>query len=89
VTAVLMDSVIAQGLWCEICDWTLWSGTNLEQHNLGLVHRTLLEAVARLPPGKFQDFRVAVTLRSHKKSKFGLKRELLGVASQVSFFLKS
>ncbi len=81
VTAILMDSVIAQSLWCEICDWTLRLGKNLEQHNSGLVHRTLLEAVPQLPPGKFQDFRDAVTLSSRKKSKFGFKRELLGVAS--------
>jgi hypothetical protein len=81
-----MDSVIAQGLWCEICDWTLRPSTNLEQHNSGLVHRTLLEAMARLSPGKFQDFRDVVTLSRRKKSKFGLKRELLGAASYVSFF---
>jgi hypothetical protein len=56
VTAVFMDSVIAQGLWCEICDWALRLGTNLEQHNSGLVHRTLFEAVTRLPPIKFQEF---------------------------------
>ncbi len=76
-----MDSGIAQGLWCEICDWTLRSGTNLEQYYSGLMHQTLLEVVAQLPPGKFQDFRDAVTLNSCKKKKFGLKRELLGVAS--------
>jgi hypothetical protein len=52
-----MDPVIAQGLWCEICDWTFRLGTNLEQHNLKLVHRTLLEAVARLALVKFQEFR--------------------------------
>jgi hypothetical protein len=82
---ILMDSAIAQRIWCEICDWTLRPGTSLEQHNFGLVHRTLLEAVARLPPGKFQDFRDAVTLSSCKKKKFGLKRELRRATSQVSF----
>ncbi len=87
VTAVFMDSVITQGLWCEICDWALRPGTNLEQHNSGLVHRTLLEAVARLAPVKFQEFRDEVTLNGRKKSKFGLQRELLGATSQVSFFL--
>jgi hypothetical protein len=81
-----MDSVIAQGLWCEICDWSLRSGTNLEQHNSGLVHRTLLKAVARLPPSKFQDFKDVVTLSNRKKSKFGLKRELLGGYILGEFF---
>jgi len=82
-----MDSRIAQGIWCEICDWTLQPGTNLEQHNSRLVHRTLLDAVARLAPGKFLEFRDAVTSRSRKKSKFALKRELRKAAAQVSFFL--
>jgi hypothetical protein len=81
-----MDSTIAQGIWYEVCDWTLRPGTSLEQHNSGLVHRTLLEAVARLPPDKFMEFRDAITLSSRKKSKFGLKRELQKAASQVSFF---
>jgi hypothetical protein len=81
-----MDSRIAQGIWCEICDWTLRPGTSLEQHNSGLVHRTLLDAVAQLAPGKFLEFRDAVTSSSRKKSKFGLKRELRKAASQVSFF---
>jgi hypothetical protein len=76
MTIVLMDSTIAQGIWCEVCDWTFRPSTSLEQHNSGLVHRTLLEAIARLPPGKFLEFKDAVTLSSHKKNKFGLKREL-------------
>jgi len=84
---VLMDSRIAQGIWCEICDWTLRPGTSLEQHNSKLVHRTLFDAVAWLAPGKFLEFRDAVTSSSRKKSKFGLKRELWKAASQVSFFL--
>jgi hypothetical protein len=87
MTVVLMDSRIAQGIWCEICDWTLRPGTSLEQHNSGLVHRTLLDAITRLAPGKFLEFRDAVTSNSRKKSKFGLKRELRKAASQVSFFL--
>jgi hypothetical protein len=51
------------------------------------MHQTLLEAVARLALAKFQEFRDEVTLNGHKKSKFGLQRELLGATSQVSFFL--
>jgi hypothetical protein len=50
------------------------------------VHRTLLDAVARLAPGKFLEFRDAVTSSSRKKSKFALKRELQKAAAQVSFF---
>ncbi len=83
---VLMDSRIAQGIWCEICDWTLRSRTSLEEHNSGLVHRTLLDAVARLALDKFLEFRDAVISSSRKKSKFALKRELRKAASQVSFF---
>ncbi len=86
MTGVLMNSRIAQGIWCEICDWTLQPGTNLEQHNSGLVHRTLLDAVVRLTLGKFLEFRDAVTSSSRKKSKFALKRELRKAAAQVSFF---
>jgi hypothetical protein len=81
-----MDSRIAQGIWCEICDWTLRSRTSLEEHNSGLVHRTLLDAVARLALDKFLEFRDAVISSSRKKSKFALKRELRKAASQVSFF---
>jgi len=81
-----MDLRIAQGIWCEICDWTLRPGTSLEQHNSGLVHRTLLDAVARLAPGKFLEFRDAMTSNSRKKNKFGFKQELRKAASQVSFF---
>jgi hypothetical protein len=77
-----MDSRIAQGIWCEICDWILRTGTSLEQHNSELVHRTLLDAVARLAPCKFLEFRDAVTSNSRKKSKFGLKQELRKAASQ-------
>jgi hypothetical protein len=58
----------------------------LEQHNSGLVHRTLLDAVARLAPGKFLEFRDAMTSNSRKKSKFALKRELRKAAAQVNFF---
>jgi hypothetical protein len=87
MTTIFMDSVITQGLWCEICDWALRPGTNLEQHNSGLVHGTLLEAVARLALVKFQEFKDEVTLNGRKKSKFGLQRELLGDTSQVSLFL--
>ncbi len=81
-----MDSRIAQGIWCEICDWTLLPGTCLEEHNSGLVHRTLLDAVARLAPDKFLEFRDAMISTSRKKSKFALKRDLRKAASQVSFF---
>ncbi len=58
----------------------------MEQHNSGLVHQTLLDAIARLAPDKFLEFRDAVTSSSRKKSKLGLKRELRKAASQVSFF---
>jgi hypothetical protein len=81
-----MGSRIAQGIWCEICDWTLRSRTSLEEHNSGLVHRTLFDAVARLALDKFLEFRDAVISTSRKKSKFALKRELRKAASQVSFF---
>ncbi len=86
MTVVFMDSRIAQGIWCKICNWTFQPGTNLEQHNSGLVHRTLLDAVARLAPGKFLEFKDAVTSNSRKKSKFALKQELRKAAAQVSFF---
>jgi len=81
-----MDSKIAQGILCEICDWTLLSGLCLEEHNSGLVHRTLLDAVMWLAPDKFLEFRDAMISSSRKKSKYALKRELRKVASQVNFF---
>jgi len=83
---VLMDSRIAQEILCEICDWTLLPGSCLEKHNSGLVHRTLLDAIAWLAPDKFLEFRDAVISSSCKKSKYALKWELRKVASQVSFF---
>ncbi len=86
MTVVFMDSRIARGIFCEVCDWTLLPGSSLEEHNSGLVHRTLLDALARLAPDKFLEFRNAVISRSRKKSKYALKRELRKAASQVSFF---
>ncbi len=81
-----MDSRIAQGILCEICDWTLLPSSCLEEHNSGLVHRTLFDAVARLAPDKFLEFRDAMISSSRKKSKYALKWELRKAASQVSFF---
>jgi hypothetical protein len=52
-TVGAMDSVLALGHRCEVCDWTLRPGTDLEQHNSGLVHRTLLDAFERLTPDMF------------------------------------
>lgn len=75
-TAGAMDSVAAQGHRCEICAWTLRPGTDLEQDNSGLVHRTLLDAFARLTPDKFQGFRDAVISKGRSRGKFQLKREL-------------
>jgi hypothetical protein len=87
VTAVAMDSVAAQAHRCEVCAWTLRPGTDLEQHNTGLIHRTLMEAFARLTADKFQEFRDAVILNGRKKGKSRLKQELRGAASsQVSLF---
>ncbi len=73
MTVVLMDSRISQGILCEICDWTLLPGSCLEEHNSGLVHQTLFDAVARLAPDKFLEFRDVVISSSRKKSKYALK----------------
>jgi hypothetical protein len=81
-----MDSRIAQGIRCEICDWTLLPGSPLEEHNSGLVHQTLLDAVVQLAPDKFLEFKDAMISSSRKKSKYAFKRELRKAASQVSFF---
>jgi len=83
---VLMDSRIAQGILCEICDWTFLPGSCLEEHNSRLVHRTLLDAIAQLAPDKFLEFRDAVISNSRKKSKYAFKWELRKAASQVNFF---
>jgi hypothetical protein len=74
----------AEGHRCEICAWTLRAGTDLEQHNSGLIHRTLLEAFARLTPERFEGFRDSVILKGSKRKgskrgkggKFCLKQEL-------------
>jgi len=86
VTTVAMDLVATQGPRCEICAWTLRSSTDFEQHNLGLIHRTLLEAFGRLTFNKFQGFRDAVILNGRKRSKFQFKQELRGAALHVSLF---
>jgi len=80
MTTVTMDSVATQGLKCEICAWTFRLGTDLEQHNLGLVHQTLLEAFRRWTLDKFQAFRNTVILNGCKKNKLHLKQELRGAA---------
>jgi hypothetical protein len=41
---------------------------DLEQHNSELIHRTLLKAIARLTPDKFQEFRDALILNSRKRN---------------------
>jgi hypothetical protein len=73
MTAVAM---VAKGHRCDICAWTLLPGTDLEQHNSGLVHRTLLDAFARLTPEEFNGFRDTVISNCRKKGKFRLKQEL-------------
>ncbi len=82
-TVGAMDSVPARGHRCEVCDWTFRPGTDLEQHNSGLVHRTLLDAFERLTPDRFQAFRDAVISTARTRGKYQLKRELRA-APQVS-----
>jgi len=54
LTAVAMAT---EGYQCDICAWTLQPGTDVEQHNSGLLHWTLLDAFARLTPKEFGRFR--------------------------------
>ncbi len=49
-------AMVVEGHRCDTCAWTLWLGTDLEQHNFGLVHQTLLDAFARLTPEEFKAF---------------------------------
>jgi len=55
-TVGAMDSVPTRGHRCEVCNWTLRPGTDFEQHNSRLVHRTLFDAFEHLTPDKFQTF---------------------------------
>jgi len=83
LTAVAMAT---EGHRCDICAWTLRPGTDVEQHNSGLLHRTLLDASARLTPEEFGRFRQRVALDGPKKGRTRLKqviKQALKVAPQV------
>jgi hypothetical protein len=83
LTAVAMAT---EGHRCDICAWTLRPGTDVEQHNSGLLHRTLLDASARFTPEEFGRFRKRVALDGPKKGRTRLKqviKQALKAASQV------
>ncbi|CAM6054105.1 unnamed protein product [Sphagnum tenellum] len=63
-----------EGHRCDICTWTLNPGTDIEQHNSGLLHRTLLDAFARLTPEEFGRFCQRVALDGPKKGRTCLKQ---------------
>jgi hypothetical protein len=71
LTAVAMAT---EGHRCDICAWTLRPGTDVEQHNSGLLHRTLLDASARLTPKEFGRFHQRVALDGPKKGRTRLKQ---------------
>jgi len=51
-------------------------GMDVDQHNSGLLHQTLLDAFTRLTPEEFQRFRDRVISNGSKKGRFRLKQEL-------------
>ncbi len=69
-TVGAMDSVLARGHRCEVCDWTLRPGTDLEQHNSELVHRTLLDTFERLTPDRCPAFRDVVISTACMRGKY-------------------
>ncbi len=83
LTAVAMAT---EGHRCDICAWTLQPGTDVKQHNSRLLHRTLLDAFARLTPEEFGRFRQRVALDGPKKGRTRLKqvfKQALKAAPQV------
>jgi len=83
LTAVAMAT---KGHRCDICAWTLRPGTDVEQHNFGLLHQTLLDASARLTPEEFRRFHQRVALDGPKKGRTRLKqviKQALKAAPQV------
>ncbi|CAK9264550.1 unnamed protein product [Sphagnum jensenii] len=73
LTAVAMA---AEGHRCDTCAWTLRPGTDVDQHNSGLLHWTLLDASARLTLEEFGRFRERVALDGPKKGRTRLKQVL-------------
>jgi hypothetical protein len=73
MTAVAMA---AEGHRCDTCAWTFRPGTDVDQHNSGLLHRTLLDAFARLTPEEFQRFCDMAISNGSKKGRSRLKQEL-------------
>jgi hypothetical protein len=74
--------MVAEGHRCDTCAWTFRVGTDVDQHNSGLLHRTLLDASAHLMPEEFGRFRERVTLDGPKKGRTRLK-QVLKAASQL------
>jgi hypothetical protein len=75
VCPMTVVAMAAEGHRCDTCAWTFWPCTDVDQHNFGLLYRTLLDAFARLTP-EFQRFRDMVISNSSKKGKSRLKQEL-------------
>jgi hypothetical protein len=67
-------ALAAEGHRCDTCAWSLRPGTDVDQHNSGLLHRTLLDASARLTPEEFGRFRERVALDGPRKGRTRLKQ---------------
>ncbi|CAK9866958.1 unnamed protein product [Sphagnum jensenii] len=76
-----------EGHKCDTCAWILRPGTDVKQHNFGLLHRTLLDASTRLTPKEFGRFRERVALDGPKKGRTCLK-QVLKVAPQLTSWLR-
>jgi hypothetical protein len=71
-------AIAAEGHRCDTCTWSFRLGTDVDQHNFRLLHRTLLDAFARLTPEEFQRFHDMVISNGSKKGRSRLKQELKG-----------
>jgi hypothetical protein len=80
---MMVVAMAAKGHQCDTCTWILRLGTDVDQHNSGLLLRTLLlDAFARLTPEEFQGFHDKVISNGSKKNRSRFKQELK-VAPQV------
>ncbi|CAK9209268.1 unnamed protein product [Sphagnum troendelagicum] len=73
----------AEGHRCDTCAWTLRPGTDVDQHNSGLLHWTLLDASARLTLEEFGRFRERVALDGPKKGISNCILQNIGVSVRV------
>ncbi len=72
----------ASSYYCELCDRTFVPGGNLEEHKLGAIHRSLLEASGKMTRCQLEVFRKDLKV-GRRKQKLLAKRAILEALQEL------